>query len=168
MEDVVAFVQEAEQQLAVLKADEGLTVAQLESWPKQRLDVLRVAAGHFQELSYLHAKYQKWMLQQVCHTCFICYQSRHTTLLQGTSPLSQSASPSIYTDNMFELIWRTTPTECCQALQSYCLLKLEFEGGLCCRAHAFRRQLALKSSLILPEPELSGWQAGKKLQNGAL
>lgn len=67
MEDVVAFVQEAEQQLSVLKADEGLTVAQLDSWPKNRLDVLREAAGLFQELSYLSAKYQKWMLQQVTH-----------------------------------------------------------------------------------------------------
>ena len=65
MEDVVSFVQEAEQQLSVLKGDEGLTVAQLEGWPKHRLDVLREAAGLFQELSYLSVKYQKWMLQQV-------------------------------------------------------------------------------------------------------
>lgn len=65
MEDVAAFVQEADQQLSVLKADEGLTVAQLDSWPKNRLDVLREAAGLFQELSYLSVKYQKWMLQQV-------------------------------------------------------------------------------------------------------
>lgn len=71
MEDVVSFVQEAEQQLALLKADEGLTVAQLEGWPKQRLDVLREAAGQFQELTYLQVKYQKWMLQQVGgHFCF--------------------------------------------------------------------------------------------------
>lgn len=61
----MAFVQEAEQQLSVLKADEGLTVAQLDSWPKNLLDVLREAAGLFQELSYLSVKYQKWMLQQV-------------------------------------------------------------------------------------------------------
>lgn len=61
----MSFVQEAEQQLSVLKADEGLTVAQLDSWPKHRLDVLREAAGLFQELSYLSIKYQKWMLQQV-------------------------------------------------------------------------------------------------------
>ena len=61
----MSFVQEAEQQLSVLKADEGLTVAQLDSWPKHRLDVLREAAGQFQEVSYLSAKYQKWMLQQV-------------------------------------------------------------------------------------------------------
>ena len=64
MEELVAFVQEADQQLAALKADEGLTVAQLDSWPKQRLDVLREAAGQFQELSYLQVKCQKWMLQQ--------------------------------------------------------------------------------------------------------
>ncbi|KAL3161284.1 hypothetical protein ABBQ38_009640 [Trebouxia sp. C0009 RCD-2024] len=64
MEDLVSFVQEAEQQLSILKADEGLTVAQLDSWPKQRLDVLREAAGQFQELNYLNVKYQKWMLQQ--------------------------------------------------------------------------------------------------------
>lgn len=69
MEDLVSFVQEAEQQLSILKADEGLTVAQLDSWPKQRLDVLREAAGQFQELNYLNVKYQKWMLQQVYHTC---------------------------------------------------------------------------------------------------
>ena len=69
MEDLVSFVQEAEQQLSVLKADEGLTVAQLDRWPKQRLDVLREAAGQFQELNYLNVKYQKWMLQQVCHFC---------------------------------------------------------------------------------------------------
>ena len=61
----MSFVQEAEQQLSVLKADEGLTVAQLDSWPKHRLDVLREAAGLFQELNYLSVKYQKWMLQQV-------------------------------------------------------------------------------------------------------
>ena len=61
----MSFVQEAEQQLSMLKADEGLTVAQLDSWPKHRLDVLREAAGLFQELSYLSVKFQKWMLQQV-------------------------------------------------------------------------------------------------------
>lgn len=67
MEDVVSFVQEAEQQLSVLKGDEGLTMAQLDSWPKQRLDALREAAGQFQELNYINVKYQKWMLQQVPH-----------------------------------------------------------------------------------------------------
>lgn len=65
MEDVASFVQEANQQLSVLKADEGLTVAQMNGWPKQRLDVLREAAGQMQELTYLQVKYQKWMLQQV-------------------------------------------------------------------------------------------------------
>ncbi len=65
MDEVIPFVQDANQQLATLKADEGLTVAQFEAWPKQRLDVLREAAGQFRELSYLQVKYQKWMLQQV-------------------------------------------------------------------------------------------------------
>lgn len=65
MEDVIPFVQDAEQQLAALRGDEGLIVAQFEAWPKQRLNVLREAAGQFKELNYLQAKYQKWMLQQV-------------------------------------------------------------------------------------------------------
>lgn len=65
MDEVVSFVQDAQQQLSVLKADLGLTVSQAEAWPKQRLDVLKEAAGQYQELSYLQAKYQKWMLQQV-------------------------------------------------------------------------------------------------------
>ena len=65
MEEVIPFVQDAQQQLSVLRGDEGLTVSQFEAWPKQRLDVLREAAGQFRELSYLQAKYQKWMLQQV-------------------------------------------------------------------------------------------------------
>ena len=66
MEDVLPLVQEADQQLSVLRADEGLTVSQFDAWPKQRLDVLREAAGQFRELNYLQVKYQKWMLQQVC------------------------------------------------------------------------------------------------------
>jgi len=65
MEEVIPFVQDAQQQLSVLRADEGLTVSQFEAWPKQRLDVLREAAGQYRELSYLQVKYQKWMLQQV-------------------------------------------------------------------------------------------------------
>ena len=69
MEDVLPLVQEADQQLAVLKADEGLTVSQFEAWPKSRLDVLGEAAGQFRELNYLQAKCQKWMLQQVRPLC---------------------------------------------------------------------------------------------------
>ena len=65
MEEVIPFMQDAQQQLSVLRADEGLTVSQFEAWPKQRLDVLREAAGQYRELSYLQVKYQKWMLQQV-------------------------------------------------------------------------------------------------------
>ncbi|DBA80930.1 TPA: hypothetical protein ACH3X2_007151 [Trebouxia sp. C0005] len=64
MEEVIPFVEDAQQQLSVLRADEGLTLSQFEAWPKQRLDVLREAAGQFRELSYLQVKYQKWMLQQ--------------------------------------------------------------------------------------------------------
>ncbi|DBB05452.1 hypothetical protein WJX77_002293 [Trebouxia sp. C0004] len=64
MEEVIPFVQDAQQQLSVLRADQGLTVSQFEAWPKQRLDVLGEAAGQFRELSYLQVKYQKWMLQQ--------------------------------------------------------------------------------------------------------
>ena len=36
MPEVVSFVQEAQEQLAVLRADEGLVVSQLTAWPKQR------------------------------------------------------------------------------------------------------------------------------------
>lgn len=36
MPDVVSFVQEAQEQLAVLRADEGLVVSQLDAWPKTR------------------------------------------------------------------------------------------------------------------------------------
>lgn len=32
-----------------------------------RLDVLREAAGQYQELNYITMKYKKWMLQQVRH-----------------------------------------------------------------------------------------------------
>lgn len=38
MPETVSFVQEAQEQLAVLRADEGLVVAQLDSWPKSRYD----------------------------------------------------------------------------------------------------------------------------------
>ena len=34
--EVVSFVQEAQEQLAVLRADEGLVASQLTAWPKQR------------------------------------------------------------------------------------------------------------------------------------
>lgn len=39
MPEVVSFVQEAQEQLAVLRADEGLVVSQLEAWPKPRCGV---------------------------------------------------------------------------------------------------------------------------------
>lgn len=80
MPEVVSFVQEVQEQLAVLKADEGLVTSWFDAWPKQRLDVLREAAGQYQELNYIAMKYKKWMLQQVgpsqsCCTLLLLYMS---------------------------------------------------------------------------------------------